>query len=366
MRAALVYDEALTAYNLGASHPLKPERLRLTRALIQATCPPNGACRELPPRLATEDDLLPVHSADYLAEVRRLSVSPRSAPRPGYGFEVADNPPFPGMWEASLRYTGASLAAAELVLSGQAQVAFSIAGGLHHAMRSRASGFCIFNDCAVAIYRLLREVDRVAYVDVDAHHGDGVQAAFYSDPRVLTISIHESGRYLFPGTGFPEEVGEGAGVGFSVNVPLPPATGDDAYQLVFDGVIVPLLKAFRPDVIVTQLGADSHLSDPLAHLCVTTHTYEHVLASFASFGLPWVALGGGGYNLQAVPRVWALAWAAMCGCDVPDAMPRSQLAHYGTEAIRDPVRTASEAKVTEAVAAVIDRVKELVFPTHGL
>jgi acetoin utilization protein AcuC len=193
-----------------------------------------------------------------------------------------------------------------------------------------------------------------------------VQAAFYSSPRVLTVSIHESGRYLFPGSGFPEEVGEGEGFGYSVNVPLPPGTGDDVYMHAFDEVVPPLLSAFKPDALVTQLGADSHSEDPLAHLNVSTATYEHAFRFFKSLGIPWVALGGGGYNVNSVSRIWTIAWFIMCGGDVPDALPPEVCSRHGISYLRDPMRTVSSGAVRDAVNATLQRVKQLVFPVHGL
>ncbi|MGC8833016.1 MAG: acetoin utilization protein AcuC, partial [Armatimonadota bacterium] len=251
------------------------------------------------------------------------------------------------------------------VLAGEAAVAFNTSGGLHHAMYSRASGFCIINDCVAAIYRLLESVEKVAYVDIDAHHGDGVQAAFYSNPRVLTVSIHESGRYLFPGSGFPEEAGEGEGFGYSVNVPLPPGTGDDVYIHAFDEIVPPLLSAFKPDALVTQLGADSHSEDPLAHLNVSTAAYEHAFRFFAHLGIPWVALGGGGYSVNSVSRIWTIAWFIMCRGDVPNPLPLDVCSQHGVSYLRDPMRTVSSGAVKDAVDATLQRVKQIVFPIHG-
>lgn len=366
MRAAFVYDEGFLKYDFGPSHPLRPERLSKTRGLIEDLGGFNQNCCVVSPRIANEAELLSIHSAEYLREIQRLSASRGRLTSRGYGFEFPDNPPFAGMWEASLLYTGASITAAELVLAGEATAAFNISGGLHHAMYSSASGFCVINDCVAAIHRLLEGVEKVAYVDIDAHHGDGVQAAFYSSPRVLTVSIHESGRYLFPGSGFPEEVGEGEGFGHSVNVPLPPGTGDDVYMHAFDEVVPPLLSAFKPDALVTQLGADSHSEDPLAHLNVSTATYEHAFRFFKSLGIPWVALGGGGYNVNSVSRIWTIAWFIMCGGDVPDALPPEVCSRHGISYLRDPMRTVSSGAVRDSVNATLQRVKQLVFPVHGL
>lgn len=366
LRAAFTYSEAAERYDFGPRHPLRPERVRRTLRLVTDVVGFCDDARLFDPEPASEEDLLTAHSRAYLDEVRRLSEDPKAFPSPEFGFLQTDNPPFAGMWEASLAYTGASLTGARLILDGSARSAFNVAGGLHHAMYQRASGFCIINDCVVAIRRLLTQADRVAYVDLDAHHGDGVQAAFYDDPRVLTVSLHEAGQFLFPGTGYPNEAGSGRGKGFSVNVPLWPGTGDDVFISVFDRVVVPLISAFRPDVLVTQLGADSHRDDPLTDLKTTTAFMEHAVRHFASSGVPWHALGGGGYSLTAAPRVWTIVWCWMCGRDVPEALPLSLVPTYSTATLRDLEPTASPAAAVEFAERMIQEVQRNVFPYHGL
>ena len=260
--------------------------------------------------------------------VRRLSAEPDPAGDMGYGLGYGDNPVFAGMHEASLEVCGASVAAAKAVWEGGSVHAFNPAGGLHHAMADRASGFCIYNDPAFAIDWLLGAgARRVAYVDVDTHHGDGVQDLFYADPRVLTVSLHESGRYLFPGTGFPHEVGDGEARGTSLNVPLSPATVGSVWLSAFDAVVPAALDAFRPQVLVTQLGCDTHVTDPLAHLALTTDDYAelakrlHGLAHRHCEGR-WVALGGGGYQITSVvPRAWTIFFAELAGGELPLEVP---------------------------------------------
>jgi len=366
LKAAFIYSEAAERYDFGPRHPLRPERLRRTLRLVADAVGFSEDARLVSPAPATEEDLLTAHSLEYLNEVRRLSGDPSAAPSRDFGFGHVDNPPFAGMWEASLAYTGASVAGAELILAGQTRSAFNVAGGLHHAMYERASGFCIINDCVVAIRKLLTEAERVAYIDLDAHHGDGVHGAFCADPRVLTVSIHEVGRFLFPGTGYPDEFGVGPGKGFSVNVPLWPRTGDDVYTSVFDRIVPPLMSAFRPDVLVTQLGADTHRDDPLTHLQTTTASVEHAARFFASLGIPWLALGGGGYSLTATPRAWTIAWCWMCGKDVPARIPASLAAEYGISALRDAEQTTSPASAEEFAEEMVEEVEERVFPYHGL
>jgi acetoin utilization protein AcuC len=249
-----------------------------------------------------------------------------------YGYGPGDNPIFDRMHEAGALVAGASVAAARAVHRGDALHAFNAAGGLHHAMPARASGFCVYDDPAVAIAWLLREgVERVAYVDVDVHHGDGVQAIFWDDPRVLTISIHQYvPGWFFPGTGAASERGGPGAEGSAINVPLPPDTGDDAWLEAFRAVIVPAVERFGPDVLVTQLGCDTHASDPLANLRLTTRSYRacarelHELAHRATAGR-WVATGGGGYQwARVVPRAWTIAFAAMTDAldELPDEFPQ--------------------------------------------
>jgi len=255
---------------------------------------------------ATDDDLALVHKRDYIEAVKRVSV--HGAPDLRHGLGTTDNPVFPGVHEASALVAGATLAAAKAVWRGEAQHALNVAGGLHHAMPATASGFCVYNDPAVAIaWMLANGAERIAYVDVDVHHGDGVQAMFYDDPRVLTISLHESPRTLFPGTGFPSETGA---EGTAVNVALPAGCGDAGWLRAFDALVPPLLREFNPQVLVSQQGCDSHALDPLAHLMLSVDgqrmAYErlHRLAHETAGGR-WLATGGGGYELvQVVPRAW--------------------------------------------------------------
>jgi acetoin utilization protein AcuC len=245
-----------------------------------------------------------------------------------FGIGYGDNPAFAGMHDASLEVCGASVAAAKAVWEGQVTHAFNPAGGLHHAMRNRASGFCIYNDPAAGIDWLLDHGARkIAYIDVDTHHGDGVQAIYYDDPRVLTISFHESGRYLFPGTGFPDEIGDGDARGTSLNVPLEPGTAGEVWLECFDRVVPDALDAFAPDVLVTQLGCDTHATDPLAHLALITDDYSAIAARLHELahthaGGRWVALGGGGYQIvRVVPRAWTIYFAELCGGDLPHELP---------------------------------------------
>jgi len=251
-KAAFVYNDAMSRHVYREDHPLRPHRLRLTYELLeayQAFQHPDSLLVD--PREATEAELDLVHSAEYVKAVKAISGGDKSVDAARYNFsEHGDNPPFPGMYEAAVLSTGGSLIAAKLVLDGTVPIAFNASGGLHHAARNHASGFCIFNDPAVAIAWLVQQGLRVAYVDIDAHHGDGVQNAFYDSDQVLTISFHESGRWLFPGTGDVAELGAGAGKGYSVNLPLYPYTSDEVYLQSFEELVPPLITRFRPDILV--------------------------------------------------------------------------------------------------------------------
>ncbi|HEX2267170.1 MAG TPA: acetoin utilization protein AcuC [Actinomycetota bacterium] len=322
------YGDDAPWYDHGPQHPLRPQRVLLTRDLIRAYGIVDGErIVESPARDATEEELLLVHTERYIEAVKGAGSG-----EPGdwwrFGFGPGDNPVFPHMHEASTRVAGASLAAAEAVLSGRSQHAFNPAGGLHHAMPERASGFCVYDDPALAIAWLLQQgVKRIAYVDVDVHHGDGPQAIFYDDPRVLTISIHQDGRSLFPGTGFVDELGSGDARGTKVNIPLPPYTLDDEWLHAFEEVVPPLVSQWRPDVLVTQLGCDTHFTDPLAMVGLTTRAYFraakvlHELAHHAAGGR-WLATGGGGYQwVRVVPRAWTIYFGEMAERQLPDEIP---------------------------------------------
>lgn len=365
IHAAFVYSDGFTEYDFGPDHPLRPERLRLTYEQIDAQGMfgrPEVCLVAAQP--AAEAEVLAVHTRAYYDAVAALSSGRRVANAGEFGFGILDNRPFPGMLEASLLYTGASLQAARLVSSGQAPRAMNIAGGLHHAMPGRASGFCIFNDPAVAIADLLQRHERVLYVDIDAHHGDGVQAIFYDSPRVLTVSLHESGRTLFPGTGTPDEIGVGAGVGYSVNAPLMAGTGDAAFLRVFEALLPPLVEWFQPEVVVAQLGVDTHYADPLAHLSLTTDGFLRMVRAMRDWGKPLVALGGGGYDPDVVAHAWTLAFACLAEIDLPDRPGQA-----GPFPDEPPVRPRlyGDPAAAEAFAdRTIEAVRRRVFARHGI
>lgn len=314
------FDPRMTAYDFGPKHPLRPERLLRTVALLKHMDP---GFVVTDPGIAADADLLRVHSAEYVGVVRALSEGGRvgESLMESSGFWSGDNPPFAGMYEAALAYCGGAVRAAEHVRGG-GRLAFNMAGGLHHARRSQASGFCIFNDCAIACSVLRERFERVAYVDIDLHHGDGVQWIFFDDPSVLTCSIHESGRFLYPGTGFVEETGANY---TAVNVPLAPRTTGDTWLWAFEEGILPAIEAFEPGAIVLQMGADPHFRDPLGHLEIAAQEWLRAVSLVQSLGLPIVALGGGGYDMTTVPRMWAAAVMTLSGKDVPATLPMEDL-----------------------------------------
>ena len=337
----VAWDERLTDYHFGPGHPLAPVRVELTMRLAHEfgvwALPGVSMAAPAP---AADEDLELVHDARYIAAVRAAShwaESPearshvdearlRAARR--FGLDTGDQPIFPGMHQASALVAGATLAAARAVWSGPARHGASIAGGMHHAMAARASGFGVYNDVAIAIAWLLGAgAERIAYVDIDAHHGDGVQTAFYNDPRVLTISLHQHPATLFPFTGLPVETGGPGAEGSAVNVALPAGIGDASWLRAFHAIVPPLLRAFRPQILVSQHGADTHRLDPLAHLAVSidaqraAHAAIHALAH-DHVGGRWLLTGGGGYDLvHVVPRTWTHLLAEAAGQPIDPGTP---------------------------------------------
>lgn len=381
MKPAVLYHDDFLRYDFGPDHALREIRVKLARDLIAAyELIGDRAAEEIRPASADESAVLRVHSPEYVSKVKELSATPtRSSAKHGLG--TPDNPVFAGMFEASLLQVGATARACEEVASGRRSRAFNLGGGFHHAMRESASGFCIFNDIAVGITSLLEahRVTRVLYVDIDAHHGDGVQSIYYADPQVMTISLHEDGHYLFPGTGFPDEIGEGEGKGFAVNMPLPPYTRDVSYLYAFQEIVSPLARAFRPNLIVSQFGADAHYLDPLTHLLLTSETYEAVGRILDELSRElcdgrWVAVGGGGYDVTAVPRVWTLLFSTMLGRTLEDALPVDWLREMtrlvsavpADKSLRDRVKADEEAHVPRQVKRTVDELQKAVFPFHGI
>jgi acetoin utilization protein AcuC len=377
----LVFGPNSPTYDFGPSHPLTPRRFGPGIDLLRAV----GAEPGLAPEPAPDAELLWCHTQHYIDAIRAFSdghAEPWSAREVGIG--PGDDPPFHGMHEAAAAVAGGSIRAMEAILRGDVGHAFHPGGGLHHAMPSRASGFCIYDDPALAIARARRDGLRVLYVDLDVHHGDGVEMIHEADPGVLTVSFHESGRYLFPGTGRVGDLGEGDAAGSLVNVPLEPETGEGAWLHAVETLLPELAASFGPDLVVSQHGCDTHATDPLAHLNVTTtamgraarlvDTLAHRFANGR-----WLSTGGGGYGVyRVVPRAWAQTWLAAAHREVPERIPEAWLGRWRDEAARygdrelpttfdDPPNagmpmTASQRDAERASTRTADLVRELVVP----
>lgn len=383
-------------YDFGPTHPLQPVRIDLAVALIAACglLDRDGVAR-IAPRAATREELERVHDPSYVAAVQELGAGDHLLRDLGdlaerYGFHHEDNPAFPGMAEAAALVAGGTVAGVEAVMDGRALHAFAPAGGMHHARRARAAGFCIYNDPAVAIAAMrARYGGRVAYVDVDGHHADGVQSIFYDDPDVLVISLHESGLYLYPGTGFIDEQGEGAGLGYTVNMPLQRYTTDAPYLLAFNAVVPPLLRAFDPDLLVTQCGCDVHWHDPLTHLATSMALWSALARTFHGLahelcGGRWLATGGGGFDIyDVVPRAWTLLFAEMSGAELQDELPPDflearraliarghepapRLSDTFSERLDLPIPLAHHQYVLDVTSRTLGRLRAAAFPLLGV
>lgn len=389
--ALVTWDKSLLSYGFGDGHPMNPLRLDLTARLAEDL----GVFEHVDVRGAKlpeggDDFLRLVHTSDYIEAVRAASKDPAHADA-AFGLGTEDDPAFKGMHEVSALVAAGTLEAAQAVWSGEYKHVVNFTGGLHHAMPSHASGFCIYNDAAVGIQWLLDQgVERVAYVDIDVHHGDGVEKIFWDDPRVLTISIHESGTVLFPGTGFARDIGGPNAEGTAVNISLPAGTGDSAWLRALHAVVPPVVGAFKPQVLVTQHGCDSHFADPLAHMVLTVdaqkmaHEMLHELAHDVCDGR-WIALGGGGYELvSVVPRSWTHLTAIAAHHPVPltQAIPQSWRDHVqeltgempptkmGDGVAEDEdvwfQSWASGMHPESAVDQAVMATREAIFPLHGL
>ena len=381
MRGKLVYpySNALLDYEFKKEHPLKPDRLKLTYLLSKQLGLLDNV-KEIEPTQASRQELELFHSPDFIDAVEDSGTNDNIHPE--YGLGIGDNPIFPLIHETGARYVGATLDAMRAIMDG-ASNAFCISGGLHHAHKSAASGFCIYNDVAIAINMLYQKKKcKVLYFDFDAHHGDGVQNAFYQSKDVMTISVHQTGKTLFPGTGFIYETGGAEGVGYSVNVPLLPGAGTPELIRVFDEVVVPLFESFKPDLLVTQMGVDGHYLDPLAHLTFTSNGYETIIRKLRDMSSDickagWLAVGGGGYHPVNVARLWTLFLSVILDEDVPNKIPdefKETCMKMGYQDIPELMRDEDEVvqkyvpkeRVSLDLERSIRRVNELVFPYHGL
>jgi acetoin utilization protein AcuC len=383
--ATVVFDPTLTDYDFGPAHPMSPVRVDLTMRLAAELGVTGGRLRMVDAPFATLDQIATVHDAELIEAVERCGRTNRAEVLLGLGTD--DNPVFPGMHEAAAHVVGASLEAFRQVWSGESAHAANVTGGLHHAMRDRASGFCVYNDVAIGIQWLLDQgAERVAYVDVDVHHGDGVEQIFWDDPRVLTVSLHETGQMLFPGTGFPEDLGGEGAEGTAVNVALPPGTADAGWLRAFHAVVPDLVREFAPDVLVTQHGCDSHAADPLAHLMLSVdgqraaYVALHELAHETAGGR-WVATGGGGYALvEVVPRAWTHLLAIVGGAPLD---PLTETPEAWRAFVRERTGVVAPTTLTDGrtpgyrpwsdgydpdtwLDRAVHATRKAVFPLHGL
>ncbi|MHC4762433.1 MAG: arginase family protein [Planctomycetota bacterium] len=367
-RSVFIHSSQLDRLSYPPASPLNTTRAGKTRNIVNSLGLLAGEGRsEVEPGPADGLILEKFHSARYLCILKNAAKGTFNADAFAMGIGTPDCPVFSDMYDYPVLACGGTLTAANLILAGEADCAFNPSGGFHHAAPELASGFCYINDVALACIILAEAGKKVFYLDVDVHHGDGVQNAFYTRSDVLTMSLHESGRTLFPGTGFCDEIGTGEGTGYSVNVPLPIDTYDEAYMTAFNALALPLITAFAPDVIVFVLGADALAGDPLGHLQLTNNTYADILNSLLTFKLPILMTGVGGYNVENTVRAWARAW-----CILSVGLDNQQAKHAGADRYKDlldnrlPVSRQQRQLVLPAIETAIEAVKTNIFPLHGL
>lgn len=370
----LYYTDRFLGYNFGPEHPLNPVRLMLTYKLIEdygfLDC---DDARRVEPSIASDEDLLLIHTQEYIDAVKA------EEPDLAFGLGIDDNPVFKGMDRAARLLAGGSIDAAKLMIEQDCS-AFNIGGGLHHAMPTQASGFCIFNDIALAISILKKRFKRILYIDIDGHHGDGVQNIFYTDPQVLKISMHESGRYIFPGTGFIDEVGEYDGKGYSVNIPMPMYSTDEAYRRAFEEIVPVLFEWFKPEVVVAQFGVDTHYSDPLTSLNLTMEGYSYLVGRIKELtdqysGGRLLALGGGGYSMVVVPLAWTIVFQTMRGGTVPEYLPpcwsEMFINYVGQEPLSLPdvpikIGEETQKRISSELSETLQGLKKLLSEINGI
>jgi acetoin utilization protein AcuC len=374
-RAIFIHSPELEQYSYPPDCPFRTERAtRLRRILFSMGLLFGEGISEVAPVPADRQALKLFHTPRYLHALQIAAKGKWEASALYMGIGTMDCPIFRGMYDYAVLATGATLVGVEKIILGQADVTFNPSGGYHHARPEQAAGFCYINDNAIACEILARAGKRVLYLDVDVHHGDGVACAFYDRSDVMTVSLHENPKTLFPGTGFEDEIGEGKGAGYCVNLPLPVGTYDAAYLHAFESIVIPLIGAYDPDVIVLELGADALAGDPLAHLHLTNNVFVEILNHVLRFGKPICATGGGGYNVENTVRAWALAWTTLTGSDDDLSMGAGMggVMLESTDWIggfRDRELAVSEEQrqaVLPALNASIETLKAKVFPIHGL
>jgi len=372
---ALMYSYDLTRHEYKPAHPFKPARARLMYELLNRY----GLISEenqriIAPPLMNEGLLYLFHTREYIELLKKGEKGEFSIEMLHAGLGTEDNPLFKAMYQYALAASSGTYEGAMMLYRGDARFAFNPFGGFHHAGRDHAEGFCYINDIAVAISDLIRKGLRVAYVDIDAHHGNGVQDAFYETDRVLYISLHESGETIYPGTGFEGETGSKKGIGYNVNIPLREGTDDEVYLLAFESLVPPLIESFNPDIVVANIGCDTHRDDPLAHLNLTSNGYKRVISIINDLSPGILALGSGGYNPAKTAALWTLAWATFCGLtpqDLPAGIVGGMM--YGPESeagqLDDPPYIIGGWEKEQCLIhtqRVIDFIKDSVFPFHGI
>jgi acetoin utilization protein AcuC len=374
-KAIFIYSPELEKYSYPPEHPFNTVRAQKTRQIINSMGLLSGdGVSEVAPEPAERIILKKFHSARYLHALKNASKGRWDVEALQMGIGTGDCPVFKGLYEYAVLATGATLIGVKEILSGSADIAFNPSGGYHHAGPERAAGFCYINDVALACLVLTEKGKRVLYLDVDVHHGDGVAYAFYDRSDVMTISLHENPTSLFPGTGFADEIGEGEGKGYCVNIPLPIGTYDQMYMRAFNEIAVPLITAYNADVIVFELGADALTGDPLAHLCLTNNSYVEIINFLLSLKKPILTTGGGGYNVDNTARAWALAWSVLCddsnehdmNLGVGGVMLESTDWPGGLRDRDFVVRKQQKELVLPGIETTIETLKKNVFPTHGL
>jgi acetoin utilization protein AcuC len=372
-----VYSDELAWFDFGPEHPYKPERAYKTYEL----CTRYGVMNQpwmqiLEPKPIVERLLLLFHEPDYIRLLKKASAGEVCLEMLEHGLGSADNPILPGIYEWSLRAAGGTHEAMERIMNGDALVAFNPLDGFHHGMPGYAEGFCYINDIAVAIIDALNRFpeQRIAYVDIDAHHANGVQQAFYTDPRVLVMSLHETGRVLYPGSGSETEIGDGEGKGFTINLPLEAGSDDEVYDFVLDDVVFPILKSLSPDIVVAQIGADTLLSDPLTDLKCTNNAYQRAIKGITEHCPKILALGGGGYDIYRTARCWTLAWSILNRVEPMDEFaglvggmmfgPEKEVGSLYDHTFRS--KGEIKDKALQEAQRVTAYIRKVLFPIHGI
>ena len=375
MRNVLIYDDELASAEYTPSHPFKPIRAKLFLELLHRYYHlHDGHFTIERPEPLDEELLYLFHERSYIDLLKKAERGEFEPEMLQAGLGTEENPIFKGMFQLALTIAGGTYQGARLLLDTDARMVFAPVGGLHHAGRNHAAGFCYINDIAIAIADIVKKGVKVAYLDIDVHHGDGVQEAFYATDRVLTISLHESGESLFPGTGFETEIGAGEGEGYNVNIPFRTGTDDEVYLTAFEAIVPPLLERFGPDIVFAQIGGDTHRDDRLAHLNLTSNGYSKVVSRINGLSPKIMAMGGGGYNVYKTAALWTLAWSALVGTEPEDkftGLVGGMM--YGPEAdagsLQDlPFVLEGEEKAlcTAQAERVVRYIKERVFPIHGI